>query len=137
MACASPPPGLGELEERPQIRVIEHIEDVEEEEDDDEDDDEDDESDESESETSDSDSDSPSTSTPLDSPNHEPAWVYSPWRRSPLSLCEDGVHEHAVYTGYHCAIPGCGFTASSPQHVRHHMATVSHWWSDEVCALKD
>lgn len=47
-------------------------------------------------------------------------------RRSPLSQSTGG--PHPVYAGYHCTIQGCSFKASTPQHVRHHMLTASHWY---------
>lgn len=54
-----------------------------------------------------------------------------PIRRSPLAQSNDGLYA-SVYAGYHCTIEGCGFSASTQQHVRHHMVTASHWYLLEV-----
>lgn len=45
--------------------------------------------------------------------------------RSPLSAC-GRYGTFPVYAAYHCKIHGCDFTASSAQHLRHHMSTASH-----------
>ena len=45
--------------------------------------------------------------------------------RSPLSSC-GRYGAFPVYAAYHCKIHGCDFTASSAQHLRHHMSTASH-----------
>ena len=44
--------------------------------------------------------------------------------RSPLSVNHRGILP--VYAAYRCAIEGCDFSASSAQHLRHHLATASH-----------
>lgn len=46
------------------------------------------------------------------------------WTRSPLSASHSGALP--VYAAYRCVIEGCNFSASSAQHLRHHVATASH-----------
>ena len=45
--------------------------------------------------------------------------------RSPLSAC-GRYGAFPVYAAFRCTIHGCDFTASSAQHLRHHMSTASH-----------
>ncbi|PSR88982.1 hypothetical protein PHLCEN_2v4944 [Hermanssonia centrifuga] len=52
------------------------------------------------------------------------------YARSPLSKCLQD--SRPVFAGYHCTISGCGFSASTAEHVRHHRLTSNHGYLLEI-----
>ena len=142
MALAVVRPESLNCEDQPEIEVVrdgdsaepEPVEDDESESTDDDDDDGDETDDEADDDDSEEDDDEEE-----DSSGHKRTRTFfgpMPHSRSPLSMDDEGEWPK-LYNGYHCTIPGCDFAASTSAHVRHHIATASHWFLLQVSEAEE